>query len=251
MAEVFTNMGKQQDDSRSWEALARFVVLAAFSGRPDTVDSLKESLTPTAPHEVFLKSLTEFLLAKKPFWRGGQAHGRLSTSELSSAFSAFFTFHANSLARNLHSWGVGTTSSSRDTAVRLVYQSLKKSSVFKAGDYFVKRALDICILAGTRKILNFQSVAADLDLIFDVWPVGKGTRAGLHLIWPKGLQGQQCERQALRVLQRALGRGTHKVPLVRVSACLCFWQRALNGTLPWEVIAIVGNYKKRKQQHKR
>ena len=69
MAEVFASEDEPQPGSDSWEALVRFVVVASFSGRPDTVDSLKGSLVPTATHPVFLEALAEHVREGKPFWR--------------------------------------------------------------------------------------------------------------------------------------------------------------------------------------
>ena len=239
MAEIFVSEDKREPGSDSWEALVRFVMVASFSGRPDTVDSLKGSLVPTATHPVFLEALAEHVREKKPFWRGGQAHGGLATSEISGAYGEFFTHHSSTLAAKLQTWNNATTVSERSDAVRVVHESLTACrGIFKAGDYFIKRAFEICVLAGTRGIAGFRRGASDLDLIADIWPIGPGTRSGLHKIWPTGLRTQQDQRQALRVLQRALGGGCRRVPLVRISAFLCFWQRALNGTLPWQVTAI-------------
>lgn len=239
MAEVFESEDKPQPGSGSWEALVRFVVVASFSGRPDAVDSLKGSLVPTATHSVFLEALADHVREEKPFWRGGQAHGGLATSEITGAYGEFFKHHSSTLAAHLQTWNTATTVSERRDAVRVVHESLTACrGIFKAGDYFIKRSLEICVLAGTRGIAGFRGEASDLDLIVDIWPIATGTRAGLRMIWPTGLRRQQAQRQALRVLQRALGGGRRKVPLVRISAFLCFWQRALNGTLPWEVTAI-------------
>lgn len=239
MAEVFANDDKPQPSSDSWEALVRFVVVASFSGRPDTVDCLKGSMVPTATHRVFLKALAEHVREGKPFWRGGQAHGGLATSELSGAYGEFFAHHSSTLAASLENWNAATTVSGRSEALRVVHGSLAACrGIFKAGDYFIKRALEICVLAGTRGIAGFRRGASDLDLIVDIWPIGPGTRTGLHIIWPTGLRRTEAQRQALRVLQRAFGGGRRKVPLVRISAFLCFWQRALNGTLPWQVTAV-------------
>ena len=242
MTEVFASEDsedKPQPGSDSWEALVRFVLVASFSGRPDTVVSLKRSLVPTATHSVFLETLAEHVREKKPFWRGGQAHGGLATSEISGAYSEFFTHHSSTLAANLQTWNNATTVSERSDAVRIVHESLTACrGIFKAGDYFIKRAFEICVLAGTRGIAGFRRGASDLDLVVDIWPIATGTRSGLRIIWPTGLRSQQAQRQALRVLQRALGGGRRKVPLVRISAFLCFWQRALNGILPWQVTAV-------------
>ncbi len=104
MAEIFANVDKREPDSESWEALVRFVVVESFSGRPDTVDSLKESLVPTATDQVFLEALARHVREKKPFWRGGQAHGRLATSELSGAYGKFFMHHSSSFSVNLQTF---------------------------------------------------------------------------------------------------------------------------------------------------
>lgn len=239
MAEVFASEDKPQPGSNVWEAFARFVAVASFSGRPDVLESLKESLVPAATHAAFLEALAEHVGGKKPFWRGGQAHGGLATTEICGAYEAFLANHSRTLAANLQAWNDASTVRNRIDAVRSVHDSLIACrGIFKAADYFTKRTLEICVLAGSRKIYGFTGKATDLDLICDIWPIGLGTRAGLHILWPTGLRSQQDHKQALRVLQRALGGGRRKVPLVRVSAFLCFWQRALNGALPWPVAPV-------------
>lgn len=194
---------------------------------------------PTATHAAFLEALAEHVRKKKPFWRGGQAHGGLATVEICGAYEEFLTHHSSTLAANLQTWNDATTIRDRRDALHRVQESLKACrGIFKAADYFTKRILDICVLAGSREIGGFKRTAEDLDLLCDLWPIASGTRAGLHILWPTGLRSQQDHRQALRVLQRALGGGRRKLPLVRLSAFLCFWQRALNGTLPWQVAPV-------------
>ena len=238
MADIFAN-AKSVSHKDAWEAFARFAVLASFSGNPETVESLKIWLVPAATHPVFLSALDNHLDANKRFWRGGQAHGKLCTAEISAAFAEFFKKHSSTLAASLQTWNSAHTIAERGKAVRDVYWSLKACSVaFKAADYFIKRTLEICVLAGTHKILGFQIAASDLDLLSDVWPIGTGTRTGLQIIWPGALRTPRHEREGLRVLQRALGGGRRKVPLLRISALLCFWHQALNGRLPWQVSAL-------------
>ena len=208
MSQIFAGIEKPPRTSPAWEALARFIVVASFSGRPDTIDSLKDSLLCIVTHADFLSSLTHHVLSNKTFWRGGQAHGGLAKKYLVSAFTCFFKKHSTTLAAHLYSWATANTAALRTDAVRAVFHSLQHcSATFQAGDYFVTRALEVCLLAGKGRILGFQGGAFDLDLIFDLWPIGNGTRNGLRLIWPTGLPNQHCERQALRVLQRALGKG--------------------------------------------
>ena len=77
------------------------------------MDSLKGSLVPTATHPVFLEALAEHVREGKPFWRGGQAHGGLATSELSGAYGEFFAHHSSILAANMQTWNNASTVSDR------------------------------------------------------------------------------------------------------------------------------------------
>ena len=74
----------------------------------------------------------------------------------------------------------------------------------------------------------------DLDNAFDMWPVANGTRAGVQKIWPNA-SSQDELRECIRALQRTLGAGHRRVPLVAISAMLCFWKRALERRVPWPV----------------
>ena len=292
MHEVFACEDQPGVTGNSLEALVRFVSVASFSGRPDTIDSLKAALVPSATNADFLQALA-LHIREKPFWRGGQAHGGLSTAELHGAYHELLATHARTLASDLRAWNDATTTDDCRDALRRTHATLVScSKTFKAADYFTKRALEICVLAGTRKIAGFKRTATDLDLLCDRWPIATGTKAGLCIIWPTSMRNQKNQRQALRVLQRALGGmyrsgpggegeeerarlvtgvrdwgrayvtgvraggipllvkvfkrsapaplggGSRRVPLVRISAFLCFWQRAMKQTLPWPVVPV-------------
>ena len=53
---------------------------------------------------------------------------------------------------------------------------------------------------------HFAALPEDIDRVADVWPMGRGTKAGLRRIFPTA-RGDHQFRQALRVLQRRLGGG--------------------------------------------
>ena len=87
----------------------------------------------------------------------------------------------------------------------LIVQDLDAiSHSFLAADYFRKRSLEIIVLAGARGFDGCSTKPQDLDFIADQWPMGRGTKVGLRMVWP-GLRSDKALREALRVLQRALG----------------------------------------------
>jgi hypothetical protein len=224
-----------QRPSATCRALATLVCICSFSGRPATV----AALAPAAhlSDEEFLAALASYI-ELNPFWRGGQAHGGLAKADLCAAFAYFLNHYADALAQHMTVWSASAHGGvERVEAVRGTVQLLRSvGRSFKAADYFLKRSLEIIVLAGVRGVLGSTVLPHDLDLIADRWPMGKGTKVGLKLIWPR-LRSMSDMRQALRVLQRAFGGGPKKIPMVRISAFLCFWQRCKNGTLHWPLPA--------------
>lgn len=107
-------------------------------------------------------------------------------------------------------------------------------------NYYEKRFLELLLLASqalqshatpqTSQALQSHATPQDLDQLVPQWPVGNGTRAGLRVIWPSSGSDRQA-RPLLKALQRALGGGRRTVPIVRISAFLCFWKRCLEGSM--------------------
>ena len=125
-------------------------------------------------------------------------------------------------------WSQGRDVALRRGAVRDVMRvSQTARSYFKGGAYWQKRFLELLVLskAGERTPM-------DLDNAFDMFPVANGTKAGVQKIWPDA-NSQDELRECIRALQRTLGAGQRRVPLVTISALLCFWRRALDRTAPW------------------
>ena len=112
----------------------------------------------------------------------------------------------------------------------LVLAAAEVGPLFKARAYMNKRFLEIIILATD----DPERRSAEFDLVGDLWPLGPGTKTGVAIIFPDAQTDQQC-REALRALQRLLGNGARRVSLLRISAFLCFWERALNQSLSWPV----------------
>ena len=67
-----------------------------------------------------------------------------------------------------------------------------------------------------------------------VYALGKGTQRGLRMIFPVANMARLL-REVVRVLQRSLGGGRRHVDAVSGCALLCFWRRALGGTIIWQV----------------
>ena len=88
--------------------------------------------------------------------------------------------------------------------------------------------MELLILAG------LAGLQGHIDAIADVWPIASGTEKALKRIFPSA---DLAYRQGLRVIQRTLGGGTRSVLMTRVSAFLCFWKRAVDGSIAWLVPA--------------
>ena len=90
----------------------------------------------------------------------------MASSQLCPAYAQFFKHHVSTIAANLQTWNSAANASDRNHAVRDLHGSLVGcSGIFKAGGYFIKRCLEIFVLAGIREIAGFSSEAADLDYI--------------------------------------------------------------------------------------
>ena len=216
-----------------WHGLARFCTVAAFSGSPANVGALEVGLRLDASDEDFLEVLDKHVLAGKKFWRGGQAHGRLAKTELVPSMARVCAQHMSDLGRLLREWHESEVDARPQATLAYLTRVNAVAAELKGGHYFAKRNMELVVIVGAASRQAFSFRVVDLDRVANVWPVGPGTEKGLKKIWP-ALRGQGQLRQALRVVQRALGSGAAKVPLVRISAFICFWMRQLDGTLSWE-----------------
>ena len=179
--------------NRTYRALARFCIVAAFSGDPSIVRNFKQSLQYCCDQH-FLDALAAHLVAAKPFWRAGQSHGPLRKDDLVSAFKHCFSEQLGYLAELLEHWDTNV-SDQRSMAIRKVMEfSGQVWKTFQAADYFQKRFFEMVVLF--REILpgHFTFRASDIDCVADVLPLGPGTKRGLRTIWPR-LRGDNLMRQ--------------------------------------------------------
>ena len=201
--------------------------MAALSGRPEALESLAHDLHHSASHDA-LKAGISALVARGAFFRGGQPHGSLKKADVASAVLKFCAIHVDFLAALLQQWVEALDLERRRLAVQRFALNLEPAGkVLQGGPYWRKRFLDILLLADTVR-------AADLDFLVASWPLGHGTLEGLQMIWPACSKPGDA-RECLRALQRSLGGGTRRVPIVCISAFLCFWKRARQGNIPWTV----------------
>ena len=157
------------------------------------------------------------------FWRGGQAHGSLRKDAVHEAIDTFLKNSEVPLAAALCTWAVARNDCERRQALVCVLAETRKAAkIFKSRDYFTKRCLEIILLGSHARGMNMQS--SHLDAIISEWPVSNGTKHGAQRIFPAA-RGNQHIREGLRVLQRALGGGQKKVPMVCISAFLCCYLR--------------------------
>ena len=212
----------------TFRAQVRFSAVAALSGRPEVLQGLANELQHSASDDE-LKAALSALVTRAAFFRGGQAHGRLKKSEVGSAVAEFCRTHLDSLAGLLQQWVEAQDVEHRRLMVQRFALDLQLAGrTLQGGAYWRKRCLEILVLADT------DSRVADMDFLVVSWPLGAGTQDGIKMIWPQ-CRNERDARECLRALQRSLGSGARRVPLVRISALLCFWKRARNGRIPWSV----------------
>ena len=226
----------------AFRTLLRFSAIAALSGKPETLDRLSAELGHEGSDDNLVMALQQFVVNGETFFRGGQAHGSLKKECIHDAARSYMSQHLTLMTENVTTWvcEAGAAPEVRVKALRLLMAAATESAlIFGMRDYFSKRFMEIVLLGllGLKGSfpLAITVCASDLDALADCWPVAGGTAAGIKLIFPTA-RGAADLRQCLRVLQRALGRGRRCVPLVRVSAFLCFWQGSLKGTYNWAPI---------------
>ena len=205
----------------------RFAGFAAISGCPAVMTKLENAFKREVSDDDLVAAIAALIDGGGAIFRGGQCHGPLKKSDMPAATRERCSTYVSILSEKVVVWA-NSTLPCRCEAVLAVKDYLETArSSFKGGKYWTKRFLEILLLAGLGK-------PADLDFLFGTWPVPNGTGRGILLIFPEA-KSQKQQRAASRAIQRALGTGVRQVPLVRVSAFLCFWQRCLNGSLHWPV----------------
>jgi hypothetical protein len=227
------NLLKGKPVAAALSLLTRYVCLAASSGRPEAMEAFIPSIRgdPTAGSLPDLAG--QFVAAKNKFWRGGQPHGALKKNNLPDAISAFLANNAASMEVAIDQWRIAGSLEETKVAVRQVLAEVRScAKPFHGGDYYCKRCLEILLLGGFA--VGWPMNPHDLDALADWWPLGNGTKSGARRIFPAARNDVQM-REVLRVLQRACGGGKRKIPLVRISAFLCFWHRCLEGSMHWPV----------------
>ena len=207
--------------------VVRFAGVAAISGSADVMKDLRSSLHHVSTDGDLVSAVRAHCESGAAFFRGGQAHGPLRKADAADAVAQYCMEHVDGLAREVQCWSTAAAQPERRSAVRAVMAAARSArSPFKGGDYWLKRFMEILVLGSD------TTPAQDLDCVADQWPVAGGTRAALTRIFA-GASTERHMRECLRVLQRALGAGTRQVPLVHVSALLCFWHRALSRRVSW------------------
>ena len=227
----------------AFRTLLRFSAIAALSGKPETLDTFRAELGHEGSDDNLVMALQQFVAKGETFFRGGQAHGSLKKDCIHVAVRSYMSLHLTAMTENVTTWVCepGAAPEIRVEALRLLMAAAAKSAlIFGMRDYFTKRFMEIVLLGLLGLKRSFPQAikvcATDFDALADCWPVASGTAAGIKIIFPTARSPTDL-RQCLRVLQRALGHGRRFVPLVRVSAFLCFWQGTLKGTYHWATIA--------------
>lgn len=215
------NLLKTESEDVALRRLACYAGLAASSGRPESM----EACLPSIRCDSDADSLSAFIAKRyvkegETFWRGGQPHGGLKKKHLPDAVAAFLEEGVQPLADALATW-VAADAAGKRSAVKSILAHVRRCGKFFVGsDYYCKRCLEICLLGGMANP-NLQTMHPnDLDQIASWWPIARGTKKGARRIFPTA-RNDRLIREGLRVVQRSLGGGVRRVPLVRISAFLC------------------------------
>jgi len=201
--------------------------LGAISGKAEVMQAFANDLHHCGDISVVTATMKKWMRSNKKFFRGGQAHGPLKYADLDTALKNFLQKHLENIAKSVKKWIAAPNVLKRCKAVRGFMNAVKASaSAWQAGEYYVKRLLEIIILAP----LKLQE--KDYDFGIDIWPLGPGTKDGLKLILPTA-RSKRDYHEGIRFLQRSLGRGQKGVSAASISAMLCHFKRTLTGTLDW------------------
>ncbi len=87
---------------------------------------------------------------------------------------------------HVSAWAVAQTNAEATDAVRRTLTHLKTCAwpVFGAGDYWVKRTLEIIVLAGVARPTAPLWRAEHVDGCADLWPLASGTQAAFRQVFP-------------------------------------------------------------------
>ena len=106
-------------------------------------------------------------------------------------------------------------------------------------DYYQKRFVEIVLLGSLCESSYVNIEPKIVDAVFDLWPLAKGTRQAVRVIFPSAVT-KRSQREAIRTLQKSLGGGRREVTMVSISALLCNWNRVDNKSM-------AGTYHKRRR----
>ena len=81
--------------------------------------------------------------------------------------------------------------------------------------------------------------AADVEEVWDLWPLGPGTKEAIKRIFP-GARTRHSHLEAVQTLQKSFGGGRRGVTMVSLSVILCIRLRVDSGT-------VAGSYFKRRR----
>ena len=96
-----------------------------------------------------------------------------------------------------------------------------------AADGFIKRIIDMVLLAGCHDLFGIHIEDSDLHYLTAVYPVPRHYKEELRSIFP-GAKSQQQVAAAFRCLQKATG---HNIAVL--VPLLCFWQQVRAGKIDW------------------
>ena len=115
---IFGLDGLFSSDEEVVQGMVRFASVAAFSGRPEVLDSLTPAFELSGSNADLVLAVNR-ACAVGPFFRGGQAHGRLQKSRVGSALTVFLADKMPTLTASCCQWGLSVDRGQRTAGVRI------------------------------------------------------------------------------------------------------------------------------------
>ena len=223
--------------------MAVFAGIGAVSGLPSVLETLLPHIAAGNDGEI-VKGVREICRkavmtpSKDQLFRGGQAHGTLSNAGAPNAVARLLQQEVPVLAR-LIAKASSDKEDKKTTLQRILERVPSAAKVMGGADYYQKRFVEIVLLGSLCESSYVNIEPKIVDAVFDLWPLAKGTRQAVRVIFPSAVT-KRSQREAIRTLQKSLGGGRREVTMVNISALLCNWNRVDNKSM-------AGTYHKRRR----
>lgn len=189
-------------------------------------------------HSALQDALTKRKNSGATLFRGGQYPGHLtSPSQIAEGLRRFEAAIGDDMVRCLQGCSQSSSLGHRrqcfQDAIKLVASTADKCNSNKVcgiADYKAKKISEALLLVCCANVGGLHYDISDMDAVVHVWPLPLNSRKALTKIFPT-VHTDYDARQAMRVLQRALG--SPEVDCCTLTAMLCFRQEHDSGVLQW------------------